>query len=82
LNKTFKTKDLGDLTYFLGLKLARSKKGRIMNKRKYALELLKDTGLLACKPAITTVDNLVKFSSTESRCSCLEKVDWKAYVSH
>jgi len=37
-----------------------------MNQRKYALELLKDAGLLACKPANTPMDNLVKLSSTES----------------
>ena len=34
------------------------------NQRKYALELLTDAGLLACKPAITHMDNLVKLSST------------------
>jgi len=30
------------------------------------LELLTDVGLLACKPAITPMDNLIKLSSTES----------------
>ena len=36
-----------------------------MNQRKYALELLTDASLLACKPA-TALDNLVKLSSTGS----------------
>jgi len=31
-----------------------------MNQRKYELELLKDVGLLAYKPANTPMDNLVK----------------------
>jgi len=31
LNKTFKIKDLGDLKYFLDLKVERSKKGIMMN---------------------------------------------------
>jgi len=65
LNKTFKIKDLGDLSYFLGLEVARSKKGIMVNQKKYELELLKDASLLACKPTITPMNNLVKLSSTE-----------------
>jgi len=37
-----------------------------MNQRKYALKLLTDASLLACTPAVTPMDNLVKFSSTGS----------------
>jgi len=66
LNKTFKIKNFGDLRYFLGLDIARSKKGKIMNQRKYALKLLTDACLLSCKPTITLIDNLVKLSSIES----------------
>jgi len=66
LNKTFKIKDFGDLRYFLGFEVARSKKGTMMNKRKYALELLTNTGLLPYKPTITPMDILAKFSSTRS----------------
>jgi len=61
LNKTFKSKDLGDLKYFFSLEVTRSKKGIMMNKRKYALKLLKDASLLAYKLANTPMDNLVKF---------------------
>ena len=60
MNKAFKIKDLGDLRYFPSLEVARSKKGILMNQRKYELELLKDVGLLAYKPANTPMDNLVK----------------------
>ena len=38
----------------------------MMNQRKYALELLIDAGLLACKHAVTPMDNLIKLSSTGS----------------
>jgi len=37
-----------------------------MNQRKYALELLTDAHLLACKPAPTPTDNHAKLSSTRS----------------
>jgi len=36
------------------------------NQRKYALELLTNPYLLACKPTITLMDNLVKLPSTEN----------------
>jgi len=64
VNQTFKIKDLRDLRYFLRLEIARSKKGIMMNQSKYALELLTNTGLLACKPALTPIDNHTKLSST------------------
>lgn len=42
-------KDLGELKFFLGIKVARSQEGIVMIQRKYALELIVKDGLSAAK---------------------------------
>ena len=59
----FQTKDLGKLKYFLGIEIAQSKFGVVMNQRKYALEILEGTGMLDCKPVDTPMDLNVKLVS-------------------
>src|SRR4051812_45378221 len=50
LNNQFKIKDIGQLRFFLGFEIAWSSNGIFLNQRKYTLEFLEETGLLACKP--------------------------------
>lgn len=45
LHQQFRIKDLGNIKYFLGKKVARSKPGIFLNQRKYVLDLLEDSGL-------------------------------------
>lgn len=51
LNKWFHMKDLGNLKYFLGIELAIGKTDLFLCQRKYALDILNECGMLACKPA-------------------------------
>ncbi|KAI3759441.1 hypothetical protein L6452_07265 [Arctium lappa] len=53
LFKEFEMKDLGELKYFLGIEVLRSKQGIFMCQRKYVLDLLAETGMVDCKPADT-----------------------------
>jgi len=54
LNKTFKINDLEELKYFLGLEVAQSKHGNHLCQRKYALDILTDSGMLGYKPCHTS----------------------------
>ncbi|CAM8999551.1 unnamed protein product [Rhodiola kirilowii] len=56
IHDLFKIKDLGQLRYFLGFEVSRSGDGLFLNQRKYALELLSEAGLLACKPSVIPMD--------------------------
>lgn len=55
LSTEFEMKNLGGLKYFLGIEVARSRKGIFLSQRKYVLDLLTEVGLLECKPVDTPI---------------------------
>lgn len=48
---SFEFKDLGNLKYFLGIEVARNTTGAYLHQHKSTLDILKDTGLMSCKPS-------------------------------
>uniref|UniRef100_A0A3Q7F5P2 Reverse transcriptase Ty1/copia-type domain-containing protein n=1 Tax=Solanum lycopersicum TaxID=4081 RepID=A0A3Q7F5P2_SOLLC len=63
LHSKFKVKDLGPLTYFLGIEIMRSKHRALLNQRKYALEVISNAGLSEAKPASTPLKANIKLTS-------------------
>ncbi|CAL1407672.1 unnamed protein product [Linum trigynum] len=63
----FTIKDFGDLKYFLGIEVARSPRGMVLNQRKYVLDILAESGLTAARPSPTPIEqshHLGRASST------------------
>lgn len=48
-------KDLGGLKYFLGIEVARLRKGIFLSQQIYILDLLIEVGMLDCKPTDTPI---------------------------
>lgn len=55
LNSKFSLKDLGELSFFLGIKAHRNQCGLLLTQTKYAAELLQKTQIQDSKPCKTLI---------------------------
>ncbi|RVW24085.1 Retrovirus-related Pol polyprotein from transposon RE1 [Vitis vinifera] len=60
LSREFEMKDLGPLKYFLRIEVSRSSEGIFLSQRKYALDLLQETGMSGCQPVDTPIEEGLK----------------------
>ena len=60
LAREFEMKDFGELKYFLGIEVSKLNKGIFLSQRKYALDLLNEAGMTACRPTSTPMEENLK----------------------
>ena len=63
----FEIKDLGALRYFLGMEVARLKKGGVVSQWKSIIDLLKEIEMSGYRPSNTSIDSNVKLGKVETR---------------
>jgi len=62
----FAMKDLGPLSYFLGIAVSRHPDGIFLSQSTYASEIIECAGMASCKPSATPVDTKQKLSTSSS----------------
>ncbi|XP_050886112.1 uncharacterized mitochondrial protein AtMg00810-like [Lathyrus oleraceus] len=60
----FAMKDLGPLSYFLGIVIYRHPSGLFLSHSTYASEIIEHAGMASCKPSATLVDTKQKLSTS------------------
>lgn len=55
-SECFRMKDIGTLKYLLGIEVSRGKDDIYLSQRKYALDIISETGLLGSKPVDTPME--------------------------
>jgi hypothetical protein len=64
LASEFAMKDLGPLSYFLGIAVTRHDGGLFLSQSTYASDIIARAGMASCKPSATPVDTKQKLSTT------------------
>ncbi|GKA75309.1 ribonuclease H-like domain-containing protein [Tanacetum coccineum] len=90
LKSKFQIKDLGHLKYFLGIEVIKTNNDLCLTQRNYCLELLKEYGLLSCKPVSTPMkpNSILPYIATKDdplldNITCYQKLLGKLiYLTH
>jgi hypothetical protein len=64
LGSEFAMKDLGPLSYFLGISVTKHTGGLFLSQKKYAEEIIERAGMSSCKSSPTPVDTKAKLSGS------------------
>ena len=64
LSSEFAMKDLGPLSYFMGISVTKHTGGLFLSQRKYAEEIIERAGMSSCKPLPIPVDTKAKLSGS------------------
>ncbi|CAJ2673543.1 unnamed protein product [Trifolium pratense] len=64
LSSEFAMKDLGPLSYFLGISVTKHTSGLFLSQKKYAEEIIERAGMSSCKSSPTPVDTKAKLSGS------------------
>ena len=67
MKQEFDMKDLGELCYFLGIEIVRTKEGIWLSQRQYALNMLSKYGMANCKPISIPLDQNLKLRANEGQ---------------
>lgn len=62
----FALKDLGSLSYFLGIVMTRHADGLFLSESTYASDIIAQAGMTLCKPSATPFDTKHKLSTSVS----------------
>ncbi|KAL9293684.1 putative RNA-directed DNA polymerase [Arabidopsis thaliana] len=65
LGRCFSMKDLGKLKYFLGIEVNHGSEGMFLSQRKYALDIISDSGNLGSRPALTLLEQNHQLASDD-----------------
>jgi len=65
LERDFALKDLGDLHYFLGIEVKRSRDGLLLSQQRYATDVVQRAGMGKCKPINTPLATSEKLSAID-----------------